>query len=53
MELYLAHKGSYGGVKNEKDTTTDVVSWIPAASRPRKAGWKSASGERKLKRISG
>jgi len=25
-----------------------VVSWIPAASRPRKAGWKRASGERKL-----
>ena len=25
-----------------------MVSWIPAASRPRKAGWKSASGERKL-----
>ena len=25
-----------------------MVSWIPAASRPRKAGWKRASGERKL-----
>ena len=26
-----------------------VVSWIPAASRPRNAGWKSASGARKLR----
>ena len=27
---------------------THVVSWTPAASSPRKAGWKSASGARNL-----
>ena len=31
------------------DHCTHVVSWIPAASSPRNAGWKSASGARNLR----
>ena len=40
-----------GSAPNHKSTRcleTYVVSWIPAASRPRNEGWKSASGARNL-----